>query len=281
MGASDLANRGKQRQRQAQLMRSMSWQPGMPLTEAEERLLRPLREAARTLGRTPVYREVTEALQIKAHFRTWNLAIQAAGLPALTSPEQTQIRALECEREKCGKALAFARAQGFCAAVIDTSEIVFDSSFRRYCAENLCGQYGANHSCPPNCGSFTAMQRIVTGYRKALVVQSQWELSDWNDFDSINRAQQAHTAAMLRIADCMHRVQSMGRMCGVGSCNLCEVCTRTTGEPCRHPDRMFSCLSAYCINVQKLAQTAGMDYVWGGKRLYLYGMILIGGRGKK
>ena len=107
MGASDLANRGKQRQRQAQLMRSMSWQPGMPLTEAEERLLRPLREAARTLGRTPVYREVTEALQIKAHFRTWNLAIQAAGLPALTSPEQTQIRALECEREKCGKALEF------------------------------------------------------------------------------------------------------------------------------------------------------------------------------
>ena len=253
----------------------------MPLTIEEKLLLQPLLETAKTLGKTPTYKEVPEAWRIKAHFRTWNLAIQAAGLPALTSAEQVQGRALACEQEKCEKALAFAHAQGFCAAIIDTKDIVFDSSFRRYCAENLCGQYGVNHSCPPNCGSFASMQRIVTGYRKALVVQSQWDLHDWNDFDTINQAQQAHTAAMLRIVDCMHRIQSRGRMCGVGSCNLCEVCTRTTGEPCRHPDRMFSCLSAYCINVQKLAETAGMRYVWGSAQLFLYGMILIGERSKK
>ncbi len=281
MGCSEHAKRQRQRELQWQKTKATPWRPGMPLTPEEEQLLQPLLETAKALGQTPIYKEVPEAWRIKAHFRTWNLAIQAAGLPALTSAEQVQARALACEKEKCEKALAFAHAQGFCAAIIDTKDIVFDSSFRRYCAENLCGQYGVNHSCPPNCGSVSSMERIVTGYRKALVVQSQWELHDWNDFDVINRAQQAHTAAMLRVVECMHRIQSRSRMCGVGSCNLCEVCTRTTGEPCRHPDRMFSCLSAYCINVKKLAETVGMRYVWGSTQLFLYGMILIGGRSKK
>ena len=281
MGCSEHAKRQRQRELQWQKTKATPWRPGMPLTPEEEQLLQPLLETAKALGQTPIYKEVPEAWRIKAHFRTWNLAIQAAGLPALTSAEQVQARALACEKEKCEKALAFAHAQGFCAAIIDTKDIVFDSSFRRYCAENLCGQYGVNHSCPPNCGSISSMERIVTGYRKALVVQSQWELHDWNDFDVINRAQQTHTAAMLRVVECMHRIQSRSRMCGVGSCNLCEVCTRTTGEPCRHPDRMFSCLSAYCINVKKLAETVGMRYVWGSTQLFLYGMILIGGRSKK
>ena len=281
MGCSEHAKRQRQRELQWQKTKATPWHPGMPLTPEEDLLLQPLLETAKALGQTPTYKEVPEAWRIKAHFRTWSLAIQAAGLPALTSAEQVQARALACEKEKCEKALAFAHAQGFCAAIIDTKDIVFDSSFRRYCAENLCGQYGVNHSCPPNCGSFASMQRIVTGYRKALVVQSQWDLHDWNDFDTINQAQQAHTVAMLRIVDCMHRIQSRSRMCGVGSCNLCEVCTRTTGEPCRHPDRMFSCLSAYCINVKKLAETVGMRYVWGSTQLFLYGMILIGGRSKK
>lgn len=281
MGCSEHAKRQRQRELQWQKTKATPWHPGMPLTPEEERLLQPLLETAKALGKTPTYKEVPEAWRIKAHFRTWNLAIQAAGLPALTSAEQVQARALACEKEKCEKALAFAHAQGFCAAIIDTKDIVFDSSFRRYCAENLCGQYGVNHSCPPNCGSVSSMERIVTGYRKALVVQSQWELHDWNDFDVINRAQQAHTAAMLRIVDCMSHIKFRGRMCGVSSCDLCEVCSRLTGEPCRHPDRMFSCLSAYCINVQKLAETVGMRYVWGSTQLFLYGMILIGGRSKK
>ena len=34
-------------------------------------------------------------------------------------------------------------------------------------------------------------------------------------------------------------------------------------------------------HVQELAETAGMRYVWGSTQLFLYGMILIGGRSKK
>ena len=47
-----------------------------------------------------------------------------------------------------------AAEEGFAAAaVINTAEIPLDASFRPLCEENLCGKYGVNYSCPPDCGS--------------------------------------------------------------------------------------------------------------------------------
>ena len=40
--------------------------------------------------------------------------------------------------------IQYAVEEGFAAAeIVDTHEIVFDPSFRPYCEENLCGQFGA------------------------------------------------------------------------------------------------------------------------------------------
>ena len=63
--------------------------------------------------------------------------------------------------------------EGFAAAaIVDTAQIVFDPSFRPYCEENLCGQYGANYSCPPDCGSPEEMKRRILAHKKALVLQT-------------------------------------------------------------------------------------------------------------
>ena len=38
--------------------------------------------------------------------------------------------------------IQYALEEGFVsAAIVNTADIVFDPSFRPYCAENLCGQY--------------------------------------------------------------------------------------------------------------------------------------------
>ena len=59
----------------------------------------------------------------------------------------------------------YAYEEGFsAAAVVDTSDIVFDPSFRPYCEENLCGQYGANHSCPPDCGTPEEIAGVPQSY---------------------------------------------------------------------------------------------------------------------
>ena len=87
------------------------------------------------------------------------------------------------------------------AAIIDTSEIVFDASFRPFCAENLCGKFGVNYSCPPDCGSPEEMKRKVLVHKKAIVLQSMWEIYDFQDEAAIKNAKQCHNACALQLAD--------------------------------------------------------------------------------
>ena len=69
--------------------------------------------------------------------------------------------------------VALAKEEGFTnAAVIDTAEIVFDESFRPYCAENLCGKFAVNYSCPPDCGTPEEMKNRVLEHKHAIVLQS-------------------------------------------------------------------------------------------------------------
>ena len=73
------------------------------------------------------------------------------------------------------KMIQYAMEEGFAAAaVVNTDEITFDPSFRPYCEENLCGQYGVNHSCPPDCGSPEEMKERVLKHKHALVLQTIW-----------------------------------------------------------------------------------------------------------
>ena len=49
---------------------------------------------------------------------------------------------------------SLAREAGFTnTAVIPADQLVFDPSLRKYCEDNLCGNYGKNYSCPPECGT--------------------------------------------------------------------------------------------------------------------------------
>ena len=67
---------------------------------------------------------------------------------------------------------SMAAEEGFAAAVVtDTKDIPFDPSFRPLCAENLCGKYGANYSCPPDCGTPDEMRARIQAHRHALVLQ--------------------------------------------------------------------------------------------------------------
>ena len=50
--------------------------------------------------------------------------------------------------------IRLAEEMGFAAAAaVDTGDIVFQPSFRPLCAENVCGKYGVNYACPPDCGT--------------------------------------------------------------------------------------------------------------------------------
>ena len=151
--------------------------------------------------------------------------------------------------------------EGFAAAaLVDTADIPFDFSFRHYCEENLCGQYGANYSCPPDCGSCDAMRARIMARKRAILLQTNWEITDYTDTAAIKHAKGFHNSASLSLAQKMKAMGYPGFMVGASGCTLCDSCAVLESLPCRFPERMFSCMSAYCIYVKKLCDQCGLEY---------------------
>ena len=165
--------------------------------------------------------------------------------------------------------------EGFAgAAVVDTNKIVFDASFRPYCEENLCGQYGVNYSCPPDCGSPEAMKQRILEHKKALVLQTMWQVSDYSDAPTIKVAKKNHNAAELRVVRKMRDEGHNGLIVGASGCALCTPCAKKQGMPCKFPDLKHSCMSAYCVFVKKLADECSIEYDCGEGLLALFGMYV-------
>lgn len=165
--------------------------------------------------------------------------------------------------------------EGFAAAaMVEPSQIPFDPSFRPYCEENLCGQYGANHSCPPDCGSPEAMKQRLLAHKRAVVLQTIWEISDYSDSAAIKQAKSAHNAAELRLVKRLRQAGHNGVIVGASGCALCSPCRRKIGEACPFPDLQYSCMSAYCIFVKKLTDECGLEYNCGDGLLSFFGMYV-------
>lgn len=173
------------------------------------------------------------------------------------------------------KIIQLAVQEGFAAAaIVDTGDIVFDPSFRPYCEENLCGQYGVNYACPPDCGSPEEMKQRVLAHKKALVLQTIWEISDYSDKPAIKQAKNAHNTAEIQLVKKLRQEGHDGLTVGASGCALCSPCAITRGEPCRFPEYQFSCMSAYCVFVKKLADKCGMEYDCGKGLLAFFGMYV-------
>ena len=174
--------------------------------------------------------------------------------------------------------LALAAAENFAGAgLVETKEIPFDFSFRDYCAENLCGKYGVNYTCPPDCGTPAEMRERLLQRRHALVLQTLWAIADYSDSKAVRAAKTAHNAATIRLARTLRAQGLDGILVGVSGCALCDECAIVRGEPCRVPEFCYSCMSAYCIFVRELAERCGLEYDAGPGLLAFFGMYVFDG----
>ena len=173
--------------------------------------------------------------------------------------------------------LTLAREAGFSAGLIPTADIPFDHSFRKYCAENLCGNFGANWSCPPDCGSPELLESRLKEQSWALVLCSDHDVADYKDRAAVLKAKRNHNRAALALAEQLKQAGYPGLLAGGGPCDLCDLCARAEGRPCTDPERMFSCLSAYCVHVKALADAAGLEMALVPGRMSLFGLYAFSG----
>ena len=170
--------------------------------------------------------------------------------------------------------LQLAQKLGFRAAFVDTAEVVQDPSFRKFCEDNLCGKYNANYSCPPDCSSVEQVQQRLKAGKRALVLQTIWDIGSYENTEAVQDSKKAHNAAILKLTDLLRKEGIEGFCLGYGGCPLCNPCKRTENLPCAHPDKKISCMSAYCIDVGKLAEKCQLEFAWIPEKLFLFGMFV-------
>ena len=159
------------------------------------------------------------------------------------------------------------------AAIIETSEIVFDPSFRKFCEQNTCGNYNANYSCPPVCGTPEEMKAKVLAHSKALVYQSTFRDMSGSEM-GMRIAKMKHGKMAVDLVRRMVAEDHVGFQIGANACDVCPSCVKEEGGSCKYPDRRFSCLSAYCIDCAKLAATCGMPFYFCDDEVSFYGLYV-------
>lgn len=166
-----------------------------------------------------------------------------------------------------------AKTEGFLSAAIDPQNIPIDFKFRRYCEQNLCGQYGANYACPPGCGTPEELRDRLLAQEHAVVIESIWDIDGFTDIPAMEQAKHAHNTAMRRLMQQVRAAGHSGFCAGYSGCRICDVCGCKENKPCPHPDQKIDCLSSYCVDVAELAKRCNLDFAWKQGKLYLFGLI--------
>lgn len=148
---------------------------------------------------------------------------------------------------------------------IPMDKVAFAPELRALCAQNACGRFARNYTCPPHIGEVEALMDRLKGFSEAVIWQSIFPLEDSFDFEGMMDAQSKHNAMTLEVARRVYR--SLGRdnalVLGAGGCSLCESCALQTGEPCRNREDALSSLEAYGIHVAKTCEALEMNYING------------------
>ena len=122
------------------------------------------------------------------------------------------------------------------AAIMETKDLVFVPESRMYCEQNRCGGYNLNPACPPASGTVEEMKQRALQYKKTLVLQT---MQDYEmDFKKAKLNQNKLTEQL------SEKMKEAGKT---------DFLIMSSG-----PYKHHSCMSAYCVDAQKMADAVGM-----------------------
>ena len=165
--------------------------------------------------------------------------------------------------------------------LIPTEQLVFNPLFRKFCEENTCHSYGANYSCPPYAGTAEELIAQVKTYPYVIVYQIFHTYPDeqapvYKNEKIITKARMEHQKAGDQIQKVLEEHHAVFHAIGSGKCILCPECALLQNQPCRKPDQLRKSMSAYCIDVNQLAQTCGLEFGDSIHTLTYFGLFCIG-----
>lgn len=166
--------------------------------------------------------------------------------------------------------------EGFHFAVfMDVKDLVFEHELRKYCVENLCGNYGCNYACPPDCGTPEELEAKAKKYRRVLVLETIYPVKDLMDNEETQGIRKKHNQRTKKYVEKIEKNGMKGLPVMAGPCTICEKCARLENKPCRFPDKLALSLSSYCINTGKMAEHCNLPFVCGNNEVAFFSLYLM------
>lgn len=143
------------------------------------------------------------------------------------------------------------------AAIMKVADLTVVPGYRKFCEDNLCGNYNLLPACPPASGTVEEMTARMGKYEHALILQTMDQPDDIQDVQAHKKAKVKHNILTEQVLDYMH------------SQGVEDVLMMGAG-----PWKTHSCMSAYCVDAQKMADAVNMK-CWENDGIVRYFSLLL------
>ncbi len=165
--------------------------------------------------------------------------------------------------------IQLALEEGFSYAAelkMDTVELL--PEVRQMCENNTCRAYGKSWVCPPACGTLEECAGRLKKYTCGILLQTVGEIEDWMDYEGMMETEKKHKETFERYVQKLRKQVPELLPVGSGGCRICAQCTYPESS-CRFPDRSFTSMEAYGMEVSRICKKNGLEYNYGpGKIAY-------------
>lgn len=174
------------------------------------------------------------------------------------------------------KAVEYALKLGISLAVaVDPKLLEPEPRIRAFCAENKCGSYNSNYSCPPFVGPLDEIRERIRTFQRGVLLQYTREVVIKKGSQELAKTKSDFHSKVLQMEEFLKSegIEKMWGMLG-GNCGLCNACRARTGELCAYPERARNSLEAAGIDVLSLLEKLGLDNKFYPDRIKWTGCVL-------
>ena len=178
------------------------------------------------------------------------------------------------EEDPATRWLCKAKALGFDAAVtLDPKKLIAREDVRAMCAQDSCGAYGKNWTCPPAIGTVSQCQQKMWQYKTGILLQTIGHMEKVVDSKCYRETEQRHMDHFYALADAIRKECPDALCLGAGGCRICSQCAYP--QACRFPEKAVSSMEGYGLFVTQVCRDAGIPYHYGEKTITYTACILI------
>ena len=173
----------------------------------------------------------------------------------------------------CHVWLETAKAMGFDVAVtVNPKELEARGEIRAMCAEDKCGAYNKNWTCPPACGTLEECQEKMRGYERGILLQTIGHMRKTIDSRCYRETEKRHLGNLRAFGEELRKTYPDALCLGAGGCRVCETCAYP--EPCRFPGQAMSSMEGYGLFVTQVCRDAGTPYHHGDQTVTYTACVL-------